>query len=334
MKPHPLKVERELRGWSQVKVAEAVGVSTQTVIRWEQRRAIPYPYYREQLAQLFGKSVRELELLPPEQQPDLPQESAVALAPASPPSVSPSPPLLLDPAIPLLLGRTGSLVGRADLLAQIKTRLFAGQSLALTALDGLPGVGKTALAVAVSLDPEVQAHFADGILWAGLGPHPDRLGELSHWGALLGVRAAEVGEAGSWEAWGRALRATIGSRRLLLVIDDAWSVQEALSLQVGGPQCAHLLTTRLPQVAFAFAQAGSLSVPELSEQEGLELLARFVPQVVQQEREQAEALVRAVSGLPLSLSLVGKYLASQSLPGQPRRLRAATGPGAAGRAAP
>jgi len=327
MKPHPLKVEREQRGWSQARVAEALGVSTLTVIRWEQRRAIPYPYYREQLAQLFGKSVRELDLLPaeqePESQPELPQEPAVALAAASPPTVSPPPPLLLDPAIPRLMGRTGSLVGRAALLAQIKARLFAGQTLALTALDGLPGVGKTALAVAVSLDHEVQAHFAEGILWAGLGPHPDRLGELSRWGALLGVRAAEVGEAGSWEAWGRALRASIGNRRLLLVIDDAWSAQEALSLQVGGPQCAHLLTTRSPQVAFAFAQVGSLGVPELSEQAGLELLARFVPQVVQQEREQAASLVRAVSGLPLALSLVGKYLASQSLPGQPRRLRAA-----------
>jgi tetratricopeptide (TPR) repeat protein len=86
---------------------------------------------------------------------------------------------------------------------------------------------------------------------------------------------------------------------------------------------SHLLTTRSPQVAFAFAQADSISVPELSEQEGLELLARFVPQVVQQEREQALILVRAVSGLPLALSLMGKYLASQSLSGQPRRLRAA-----------
>jgi len=323
MKVHPLRVERERRGWSQARVAEALGVSTRTVNRWELRIAIPYPYYRERLAQLFGKSVQELDLLPteqePESQPELPQEPAVALAPASPPPA----PLLLDPAIPLLLGRTGSLVGRAGLLAQIKAQLFAGKTLALTALDGLPGVGKTALAVAVSLDESVQAHFVDGILWAGLGPHPDRLGLLTHWGALLGVRAAEVEEAGSWEAWGRALRATIGSRRLLLIIDDAWSAQEALSLQVGGPQCAYLLTTRSPQVAFAFAQAGSLSVPELSEQEGLALLARFVPQMVQQEREQAEALVRAVSGLPLALSLVGKYLASQSLSGQPRRLRSA-----------
>jgi tetratricopeptide (TPR) repeat protein/transcriptional regulator with XRE-family HTH domain len=332
MKVHPLRVERERRGWSQARVAEALGVSNRTVTRWELRLAIPYPYYREQLAQLFGKSVRELDLLPPEQQPGSPpspaQEPAVALAAASPPaasppSASPPPSLLLDPAIPLLLGRTTSLVGRAALLAQIKAQLFAGKTLALSALGGLPGVGKTALAVALSLDASVQAHFADGILWAGLGPQPDRLGLLTHWGTLLGVRASEVGETGSWEAWGSALRASIGSRRLLLVIDDAWSAQEALSLQVGGPNCAHLLTTRSPQVAFAFAQAESISVPELSEQEGLALLARFVPQVVQQEWKQAASLVRAVSGLPLALSLVGKYLASQSLSGQPRRLRSA-----------
>jgi tetratricopeptide (TPR) repeat protein/transcriptional regulator with XRE-family HTH domain len=320
-------MERELRGWSQARVAEVLGVSTRTVNRWEQRRATPYPYFREQLAQIFDKSVQELDLLPVEQesesQSDQPQEPAVALVAASPSTISPLPPLLLDPAIPLMLGRTGSLIGRAALLAQIKARLFAEKTLAPTALDGLPGVGKTALAVAVSLDPEVQAHFVEGILWAGLGPHPDRLGELSRWGALLGVRAAEVREAGSWEAWRRTLRATIGNRRLLLIIDDAWSAQEALSLQVGGPNCAHLLTTRSPQVAFAFVQAESISVPELSEPEGLALLARFVPQVVQQEHAQAESLVRAVSGLPLALSLVGKYLAGQSLPGQPRRLRAA-----------
>src|SRR5215467_11487869 len=84
MKVHPLRVERERRGWSQARVAEALGVSTRTVTRWELRAAIPYPYYREQLAQLFGKSVRELDLLPPGQQPESPpgqsQEPAVALA--------------------------------------------------------------------------------------------------------------------------------------------------------------------------------------------------------------------------------------------------------------
>ena len=33
---HPLKTERELRGWSQAKVAEAVGSTPRNVSRWEQ----------------------------------------------------------------------------------------------------------------------------------------------------------------------------------------------------------------------------------------------------------------------------------------------------------
>src|SRR5215469_7302294 len=63
MKSHPLKVERELHGWSQAKVAEAVGTNVRTVIRWEQGQSVPYPYYREQLCTLFGKNARELGLV-------------------------------------------------------------------------------------------------------------------------------------------------------------------------------------------------------------------------------------------------------------------------------
>ena len=63
MKPHPLKVERELRGWSQARVAEAVGTNVRTVIRWEQGQSVPYPYHRELLCEVFGKNARDLGLL-------------------------------------------------------------------------------------------------------------------------------------------------------------------------------------------------------------------------------------------------------------------------------
>jgi len=63
MKPHPLQIERELRGWPQAKVAEAVGTNIHTEIRWEQRQLVPSPYYRELLCELFAKSASELGLL-------------------------------------------------------------------------------------------------------------------------------------------------------------------------------------------------------------------------------------------------------------------------------
>lgn len=136
----------------------------------------------------------------------------------------------------------------------------------------------------------------EGILWAGLGPDPDVLSHLARWGALLGLSPADVEQPQHTASWARALRTAIGQRRLLLVIDDAWKIEEALALQVGGSQCAYLLTTRLPQLAFAFAREQTFSLRELPEREGLTLLAQFVPQVVQQDSEGSRELVRAVGG--------------------------------------
>jgi len=58
-----LKAEREQYGWSQIKLAETLGVSATTVRRWERGQAVPYPYYREKLVDLFGKTPQELGLL-------------------------------------------------------------------------------------------------------------------------------------------------------------------------------------------------------------------------------------------------------------------------------
>ena len=63
MKSSLLRAERRRRGWSQAKVAEAVGVNLSTVRRWERGRAVPYPYYRKKLATLFGKTAEELGFL-------------------------------------------------------------------------------------------------------------------------------------------------------------------------------------------------------------------------------------------------------------------------------
>jgi len=139
------------------------------------------------------------------------EEATLPVADAEPitPAVPEQELFLVDPAIPEVLGSANKLLGRDDLLMQVKERLLQGDSLALTALNGLPGIGKTALAVALATDWEVQNRFCDGILWAGLGPRPKVLDLLARWGKLLGVAPSEVENVNSPEAWGRALRATI-----------------------------------------------------------------------------------------------------------------------------
>ncbi|HLG77042.1 MAG TPA: NB-ARC domain-containing protein, partial [Ktedonobacteraceae bacterium] len=278
MKPNQLKMERALRGWSQARVAEAVGTNVRTVIRWEQGQTLPHPYYQEQLCALFGKNARELGLLvenDPPVEPAIDEPVVQRQDPHSTPLAIETP--LFDPAIPAALVNAGGLIGRERLLTDLKQQLWEGGNRTLIALQGLPGMGKTALAVALTHDHLLRERFRDGILWAGLGQEADVLSQLARWGKLLGIAPGDVGNAESRDAWGKALRAVIGSRRMLLIIDDAWSVEDALALQVGGAHCAHVLTTRLPTVAFAFAKEGTQIVPELKTDDGLALLTQFVP---------------------------------------------------------
>lgn len=203
---------------------------------------------------------------------------------------------------------TYALIGRDQILVNLKQRLFRGDSVALFALNGLPGVGKTALSIALAHDPEVLAHFSDGVLWAGLGREPDLLSLLNVWALALGISASDIGTFVTIKQKARGIQAAIGMRRMLLVIDDAWQSPDALAFQLGGPNCAHILTTRQGCVAWDFAQEGARAVQELNEADSLALLSQFVPQVVINQPQEARTLVKAVGGLPLALTLMGNYL--------------------------
>lgn len=58
-----LKQARELRGWSQARVAEKIGTDATTVSRWERGLFSPTPYFREKLCKLFDQNAEELGLM-------------------------------------------------------------------------------------------------------------------------------------------------------------------------------------------------------------------------------------------------------------------------------
>src|SRR5207248_3809559 len=88
--------------------------------------------------------------------------------------------------------RSTKLIGRQELFFDLKERLFARDSLGLFALNGLPGVGKTALALALAHDISVLGYFHDGVLWARLGRQPDVLSILGTWGIALGISSEKL----------------------------------------------------------------------------------------------------------------------------------------------
>src|SRR5215472_3769377 len=101
---------------------------------------------------------------------------------------------------------------------------------------------------------------------------------------MIPIRDVRVSQQGQHER-ALAIRERIGMRRMLLVVDDAWHLEEALAFKIGGPHCAYLVTTRLPKVAQGFAGDGSVVIQELSEDHGLLLLKKLAPIAVEAEPE-------------------------------------------------
>jgi len=316
-----LRRERQRRGWSRASIADQIGVADpKTIGRWERGDAFPSAYFLQRLCALFEMPAEALGLWQNEDQPTHDKSIPLALVPPGSVQLLPTT-SFCDPALPP--AHSEELVGRAQLFSQLKLRLGMNSSQAVSALCGLPGVGKSALAVSLAHDGDLRHHFRDGILWASLGPDADVLSELKRWGNLLEIAEHELAHPESVEEWTRAIHACIGTRTMLLIIDDAWTCQDALAFKIGGPNCAYLLTTRIPTVALYIAGTGISIVDALSEVHSLALLARFVPELVAQEAAAMRELAGLAGGLPLALQLIGSHLQAQVYSGQPRRWRAA-----------
>ena len=189
------------------------------------------------------------------------------------------------------------LVGRQGILADLKDRLLGAGGVAYS-LSGLPGVGKTALAL----------ELAYGILWAPLGRNPNEMARLAEWARAVEIPSKDMADFSKPEEYAEAIQKAIGNKRILLIIDDVWSSETARLFRLGGPNCAQLLTTRNSDIADLFAGDRHIVVPELNGEQGFDLLSQIAQSVVQLDETAAEMVVEAIGGLPLGLVLVGNYI--------------------------
>ncbi len=192
-------------------------------------------------------------------------------------------------------------VPREAELAELRALLLGDErQVAVTALRGMGGVGKTTLAIALCHDRQVIDAFPDGILWATLGPQADILNAQAAWGDALGHDLSSLPDA---EARAARLRSLLHNQRCLLVLDDVWDTAHLPSLQVGGPGCATLVTTRERKVAQKVGIAHDLDV--LNPEQAIALLERWAGEIAEDEKAVAGELARRLGYLPLALALAG-----------------------------
>jgi tetratricopeptide (TPR) repeat protein len=193
-------------------------------------------------------------------------------------------------------------LGREDLLTTLIAQLRAGTTTALSA-EGLPGVGKTTLAVKLAHHQEIRAHFTDGVLWAGLGPNGDPALALSRWADALQL---DLSDKPTTAARAAAVADAISSRKLLIVLDDIWQLEHAKTLRLGGPNSVHLLTTRNQRIAAAFGHVATVDV--LTPEAARELFRTLAPAAYNADPAAADRLLDAVGYLPLAIELLAGYL--------------------------
>jgi predicted ATPase/DNA-binding XRE family transcriptional regulator len=208
------------------------------------------------------------------------------------------------------------LIGRTQEVAAVAQLLRRGDSRVVTLL-GPGGVGKTRLALEVAT--QLQADFADGVVWVPLDALVDPALVPSTIAQALGVM--ETGARPLLERLGLALR----DRQVLLLLDNFEQVVVAApvvsSLVATCPRLTVLVTSRaalrlrgeqeVPVAPLPLPEAGHLpSVEALAENPAVALfVARaraIMPDFVLAEANAGAvaAICRQVDGLPLAIELV------------------------------
>lgn len=301
-----LKHERELRGWTQSYVAERVGTTQINVSRWEKGITAPSPYYRQQLSQLFGKSIQELGLLSESSEEHTGGASIVAdVSLSSGPSSSL--PLWYVP-----YRRNPFFTGREEILAHLHTALKKSKTASLTqaqAINGLGGIGKTQIAIeyAYRYRDEYQAAFC-----INASTNDTLNNDFKTLASLLNLPERDDRKQNiviqAVKHW-----LTTHSHWLLILdnVDNLETIAKFLPEYGVGEV---LLTTRLQALGMI---AQSIEVKTMGREEGVTFLLRRIKAIAHNEssmmvgsdvRAQAAGIVAELDALPLALDQAGAYI--------------------------
>lgn len=192
-------------------------------------------------------------------------------------------------------GRAAFVRELSDVLSAASGESASGRVMAVSALAGIGGVGKTTLAVHVA--HRARAAFPDGQLYVdlqGAGARPAEpetvLGSF-----LRALGTADSAIPDSLEERAALYRSVLDGRRVLVLLDNARDAAQVRPLLPGTDGCAALVTARVRMVDLAGAHLVDLDV--MAPEEALALFTKIVGEerVASERRRRSTWSARAVS---------------------------------------
>jgi tetratricopeptide (TPR) repeat protein len=233
------------------------------------------------------------------------RDSEMAVRPTGRRRAGAAPPDTLPP-------ETADFVGRDKELASLTGE--RGDIPGIAIIEGMPGVGKTALAVRAAR--LVSGQYPDGTLYLNLNSHDPGSPSLDPAEALhrllqmLSVPAAQIPETvGERTAlW----RAHLSRRRSVVILDDAAGHDQIGPLLPVLSRCLILITTRrrLPDLG-----GRSLTLDVLPVDEAITLFRRIIGESRATDADQIAAAVELSGRLPLAIQLTAGRIAQDGPPG-------------------
>jgi tetratricopeptide (TPR) repeat protein len=197
--------------------------------------------------------------------------------------------------------------GRTTEIETIRQQLLGGKSLVISAVAGMPGVGKSALAIHVA-QQLAAANYPDVQLYVDLrGADGDGLepGEvLARWLRAFGLNESNLPI--DLQERASVYRSQLTGKRAIVLLDNARDEAQVRPL-LPGNGCAVIITSR--RVLGALDGATVLNLQVLSDPEAGDLLAKLVGvERLEAEPEAAAETIRLCGGLPLAIRIVGGTL--------------------------
>ncbi|WP_034270623.1 AfsR/SARP family transcriptional regulator [Actinospica robiniae] len=234
---------------------------------------------------------------------------AIRDAARAPARTGPLAPRTLDRDPANLIGRDEVLHG---LMATVAEELARPQGIALYAIDGMPGIGKTALALRAA--HQLAPRCPDGALQVSFRTHDPRQNPLDSRTALvmlleaLGTTVEELGRAASHDELAALWRRSTHNRRILVFFDDVREADQIIPLLPVSAGSIILVTSRRPLVNFPDARHLTLSA--LNDVATTRLLTRVADRRFPGQTRDLRRFAAHCGGLPLAITVAAAHLRS------------------------